>query len=224
MQSRGTHELYRPQCPPKPSPVPSVRRARRADLPAIVRLHCISLPHFFLTDPGPAFLRCFYSLVLRDPRGVLLVSEQDRSLAGFVAGFVDPASLYPVLPIGRFRFLATVATCLVRHPIQFPTLLTDLHRAGRLDQQPGGAMGAVCELVAIVVQPQFRRQGHGKALARALVEAAKSNPTAQVRVSIAANDAGMGFFYRKLGFEPFRTFRASDSRCMDEYVLAFRKQ
>jgi RimJ/RimL family protein N-acetyltransferase len=60
-------------------------------------------------------------------------------------------------------------------------------------------------------------------LALALVEAAESDPAMRVRVTLDSDDQGMRVFYRKLGFEPFRTFRASDSRCMDEYVLVSRK-
>jgi ribosomal protein S18 acetylase RimI-like enzyme len=187
-------------------------------------MHCISLPHFFLTDPGPAFLRCFYSFLLRDHRGLLFVSEQENSLGGFLAGFTDPARLYPKLPIGGFRLLAAAAVSLARHPLQFPGLLGDICRVRQLRHQPDADRGAVCELITIAVQPQFRRQGHGKALARALVEAAESQPSMQVRVKVDSVDKGMGFFYRKLGFELFRTFEASDSRLVDEYALTFRKQ
>jgi ribosomal protein S18 acetylase RimI-like enzyme len=199
--------------------MPSVRRARRADLPAIVELHLISLPGFFLTSPGPAFLRCFYSLMLRDHRGLLFVSEQEGALAGFVAGFADPAYLYPKLPAGRFRLLAAAAGCLLRHPMQFPGLVRDVHRLGRLARRPDRDSGPVCEFITIAVQPQFRRQGHGKTLARALAEAARSHPMMQVRVKVESGDKGMCLFYRKLGFEPCCAERASGSQCMDEYVL-----
>ena len=76
--------------PEKSEATPCVRRATRADVPEIVQLQTICLPHFYLADPGPAFLRSFYSFVLHDPRGLLFVSEHDHKLAGFVAGFFDP--------------------------------------------------------------------------------------------------------------------------------------
>jgi ribosomal protein S18 acetylase RimI-like enzyme len=223
MKSLTTHELYGPRCPQKPSPARSVRRAKPADLPAIVQLHLISLPHFFLTRPGPAFLRCFYSFVLRDRRGLLFVSEQEESLVGFAAGFTDPSRLYPKPPVGRFRFLAAATACLIRYPVEFPGLFNDFRQASRLKQQSDADSRPVCELITIAVQPQFRHQGHGKSLACTLIEAARGTGS-HVRVRIESSDAGMMFFYRRLGFEPFRAFRASDSRCMDEYVLPSQKQ
>ena len=90
-----THNPSHPLPWPQASePVPAVRRAMRADVRAIVALQAVCLPHFYLVDPGRAFLRSFYSHLLRDRRGLLFVAEHDRQLAGFVAGFFDPASLY----------------------------------------------------------------------------------------------------------------------------------
>jgi ribosomal protein S18 acetylase RimI-like enzyme len=74
----------------------------------------------------------------------------------------------------------------------------------------------------MAVQPRLRRQGHGKALILALAEAAKCNKMNQLRVHIGSNDDGMASFYRKLGFTPLRTFKASDARLTDEYVLAIQ--
>ncbi len=74
----------------------------------------------------------------------------------------------------------------------------------------------------MAVQPRLRRQGHGKALIRALAEAARCNKMNQLRVDIGSNDDGMASFYRKLGFTPLRTFKASDGRWTDEYVLAIQ--
>jgi hypothetical protein len=56
-------------------------------------------------------------------------------------------------------------------------------------------------------------------LVLALAEAAKCNKMNQLRVHIGSNDDGMASFYRKLGFIPLRTFKASDAGWTDEYVL-----
>jgi ribosomal protein S18 acetylase RimI-like enzyme len=201
---------------------PYIRRATRADVSAIVQLHTICLPHFDLVDPGPAFLRSFYSFVLHDPRGLLLVSEHDHKLAGFVAGFSDPAHLYDAIAFQKLRIFAAASACLVRHPIQLPKLLGDLHRARRLKYESAGCSETACELVTIAVQPRLRRQGHGKALILALAEAANRNRMTQVCVHIRPNDDGMGAFYRRLGFTPLRTFKMFDTTWTDEYILAIQ--
>ena len=201
---------------------PSVRCARRADLPAIVRLQMISQPHFFWTEPGPAFLRAFYAIVLRNCRGLLLVSEQDGSLGGFVVGVSDSPRLHEKLAVRRPLFFAAAAAYLLRHPVQLPGFFKDIRRATRLGLQPDDAGEGVCELVTIAVQPRFRRQGHGKTLVLALVEAARSNQVSQIRVNVDKNDEGMMFFYRKFGFEPRQAFKASDGRWVYELSLAIQ--
>ena len=117
MQMLGHKGSHFAPPPEKSESTPCVRRATRADVPEIVQLQTTCLPHFYLADPGPAFLRSFYSFVLHDPRGLLFVSEHDHKLAGFVAGFSDPAHLYERIASQRLRIFATASACLVRHPI-----------------------------------------------------------------------------------------------------------
>ena len=191
-------------------------------MPAIVQLQTDCLPHFHLADPGPAFLRSFYGFLLYDPQGLLLVSEHDHRLAGFVAGFSNPAHLYERIASQKLHILATASACLVINPSQLPKLFGDLRRARRLAYEPGSCSETACELVTIVVQPRLRMQGHGKALLRALAEAAKGNRIDQLRVHISSHDNGMALFYRRLGFQPARSFGTSDTRWLDEYVLAIQ--
>ena len=93
-----------------------------------------------------------------------------------------PSHLYDKIASQKLRIFATASACLVRHPIQLPKFLGDLHRARRLKYEPAGCSETACELVTIAVQPRLRRQGHGKALILALAEAAKCNRMAQLRV------------------------------------------
>lgn len=219
MQTLYANMLRSIQVLPKSGIMPFVRCAKRTDLSPIVELHRISLPHFFWTDPAPAFLRSFYSFVLRDHEGWLFVSEHRGSLAGFVAGFANPARLFQKVAGAKLRLLFAAAACLTRHPVQLPGLLRDIRRATGLRNQFAPCGKSVCELITIAVVPQFRGQGHGKALVRALVKEATTNLMMEVHTSIDSNDKGMGYFYQMLGFERLRTCRVSDGRSIDEYVL-----
>jgi ribosomal protein S18 acetylase RimI-like enzyme len=203
--------------------MPHVRPARRDDVPAIVQLQTISLPHFRLPDPGPAFLRTFYTFVLRDHRGLLFVSEHNSTLAGFVVGFSNSGCLYTNFASDRPRILAATWGCLVRHPIQLPRFLKDLGKASQLTRDLDARSETDCELVTIAIQPRLRRQGHGKALALALLEAARRNKMTRAHVLIGRNDDGMAMFYRRLGFTPFRALRASETQWMVEYVLTIQE-
>jgi ribosomal protein S18 acetylase RimI-like enzyme len=201
---------------------PCVRWATWGDISAIVQLHVISLPQFPLRDPCPAFLRNFYSFLLHDRQGFLLVSQYDRQLAGFVAGFSDPVHLYERFGSNRLRNFASVSACLVRHPIQLPKFVIDLRRALRFKYELGDCSEPACELLTVAIQPRLRRQGHGKALIQALAAAAHRNKIVQVRVCLGSSDGGMAAFYRRLGFTPLRRIQAFDTMWSHEYVLAFK--
>ena len=199
------------------------RRAIQADVPAIVDLQTICLPHFYLPDPGREFLRSFYSCLLRDRRGLLFVSDHDGRLAGFVAGFFDPARLYRVIAPQRLRAFVAASGCLVGHPIQLRRFLSDLRRARRFDYPPDEYSETACELVTIAIQPRLRRRGYGRACIQALFDTAACNGAAQVRVHISSNDAPMAAFYRNLGFAPFRAFTSPGGLSLDGYVLAIKR-
>ncbi|MEN6458529.1 MAG: GNAT family N-acetyltransferase [Thermoguttaceae bacterium] len=220
MQMLGHNESdYAP--PPRSETAFGIRRAVRADIAAIVKLHAVSLPQFDLADPGPAFLRRFYSFVLRDPEGFLFVSEQSHAVAGFVAGLAHPVQLYQRVASGRFHIFACASACLISHPVQLPKFLADLRRARGFKGQSSDGCETACELITVAVQPRMRMQGHGKALVLALAEAAKCHKMAQVCVHVGSDDGGMAMFYRSLGFKPLRTFKTFDARWLDEYVLTF---
>jgi GNAT superfamily N-acetyltransferase len=203
-------------------PVPSIRLARRTDLPAIVELHTIALPDFFLANPGIAFLRAFYSLVLRDRHGLLIVSEHNNCFGGFVAALTNWETFRQRLAMGRLRLLPTVAASLARHPMQTPGLMTDLCRAARYTRNCCFSSDAACDLVAIAVEPRCRMQGHGTALLRALVAAARRQAMPQVRVRFNSKDVGMHSFYRKRGFVPLCVPASSDGRRLIEYALSLQ--
>src|SRR5262249_52607189 len=67
----------------------TVREATVADLPGIVRIHQKAFSHFFLTRLGGEFLRLYYGLVLNYHAGIILVSEAQGTLLGFVCGFTE---------------------------------------------------------------------------------------------------------------------------------------
>ena len=198
----------------------AVRQATQADLPAIVELQTICLPHFYLGNPSPEFLRTFYSCLLRDRRGLLLVSDHEGQLAGFAAGFFDPARLCQVVAPPRLRAVVAASGCLVRHPVQLRRFLNDLRGARRFYYPPDEPSETACELVTIAIQPRLRRRGYAAALIQTLVDTATDSGAAQVRVHIGSHDTGMAAFYRKLGFASFRMFTAPNGLSLDGYVLA----
>ena len=201
-----------------------IRRATRADVSAIVQLQMACLPHFYLADPGSVFLRNFYSFVLRDSHGLLFVSECNRKLAGFAAGFFASPHFHEKIALPRLHILTTASICLVSNPIRLPKFFIDLHRTRHLQYLPGNCDETSCELVTLAIEPRLRMQGHGKSLISALVDAASQNKMTQLNVHLRSSDNGMGEFYRRLGFTLLRTFKMFEPSWTDEYVLPIQKK
>jgi ribosomal protein S18 acetylase RimI-like enzyme len=207
---------HRPQ---KRVVLPAVRPARRSDLRDVVGLQMSCLPYFLWSEPGPEFLRLFYALLLHEQQGALLISEQNCHLGGFVAGVTDFTQMRKKLDLGVLSCLSAATRCLLSHPMHLRRLVKDLHKASHFGRDFSSAGNGVCELITIAVEPHCRRRGHGTALVRTLIDTARRSQARQLRVSIESNDQGMSYFFRRLGFEPSRTFKGCGSQWMDEYTL-----
>jgi hypothetical protein len=85
-----------------------VRKATANDVPGIVTIHQKAFSHSFLTRLGGEFLGNYYGLVLNYGAGIILVSERQNVLEGFVCGFVDPAEFYQLMWRSRRTFALPV--------------------------------------------------------------------------------------------------------------------
>ena len=207
----------------KSEPTPCIRRATPADVPAIVQLQTICQPHFHLADPGPAFLRSFYSFVLHDHRGIAVRLGTQSQAGGFRGRLCRPLASLRENRIPKASYLCDCFRSAWRAPD--PT--------AQVPRRP--PQGSPSRVRARLLQRNRVRvgrhrcpastegEGHGKALILALVEAAKCNKMDQLRVHIGSNDTGMALFYGRLGFQPVRTFWSSDTRWLDEYVLTIQR-
>ena len=82
----------------------------------IVAIHQKAFSHFFLTRIGARFLRLYYELVLHYQAGIVLVSECQGVLNGFVCGFANPAEFYRLMWRNRRAFALPAFAALLRHP------------------------------------------------------------------------------------------------------------
>jgi ribosomal protein S18 acetylase RimI-like enzyme len=187
----------------------SPRPARHDDLARIVAIHQAAFPGFFLTALGPRFLYAYYRRVLDDPAGVLLVAEGGGGLAGFVAGYLEPASFYR----GLRRLAWPLALSLLRRP------WLAFHAAGRARSVGGSHTSGAAELASLAVDPAVEGRGIGSRLVHAFLDAAARGGARHVTLTTdaRANDA-VNAFYRKLGFRLARTFESTGQRAMHEYT------
>ncbi len=65
--------------------VAQLKQPDSEQLQAIVALHCVAFPGFFLTSLGPRFLRLLYRGFATMPGGICILAEEDGRVFGFTA-------------------------------------------------------------------------------------------------------------------------------------------
>jgi ribosomal protein S18 acetylase RimI-like enzyme len=194
-----------------------IRDATTNDLPGIIGIHKEAFRHFFLTQLGSTFLREYYNLVLEYPSKILLISEGQDELQGFVCGFVDPTEFYRLMWRRKSTFALPVLSALLRHPSLLDRVLYGVQRIQKtaLDWPARS-----CELSSIAVAPEKAGSGFGRALIQAFIAEAEAMGACCVYLTTDArdNDANNAF-YRNVGFQHTRQFRQAEGRWMNEYVI-----
>jgi glycosyltransferase involved in cell wall biosynthesis/ribosomal protein S18 acetylase RimI-like enzyme len=196
---------------------PLIRRATAADLTRIVTIHQKAFKNFFVTRLGAPFLRRYYELVLNYPTGIVLVSEEQGGLTGFVCGFRDPGDFYRLMWRNRRAFALPALAALLRHPSLAANLIKAVHR---IQTSAAQAPPRSCELSSIAVAPEACGNGLGKALLQAFLQQSWSMDVQSVFLTTdaTANEAANAM-YREVGFQCARRFLQRRGRWMNEYVF-----
>jgi ribosomal protein S18 acetylase RimI-like enzyme len=193
------------------------RQAIAADIPAIVEIHQAAFADAFLTRLGSPFLRKYYQAVLSYHGGILLVSQGQAGLKGFVAGFLRPREFYRGMRQSRWTFVGPTIWALVRDPSLFARVIYNVRRIGK---SAPNTLSNRCELSSIAVRPDCSGKGVGTRLANAFLEQAwaKGAQCVYLTTDARANDA-TNMFYGRLGFQVRKRFEQYHGRLMNEYVI-----
>jgi ribosomal protein S18 acetylase RimI-like enzyme len=193
-----------------------VRAARTEDVDAVVGIHLLSFPGFFLTFLGADFLRLVYSELLKDKEGILLVADQTGSLGGIVSGVTRQSGFYGrLLRRQKWRFAAATVGALVRRP----SIAGRLLRVLKKPKEASEASAEAC-LMSIAVAPQAARRGLGVALVRAFCDELRVRSVSRFCLTTDRDEnEEVNAFYARLGFELGRTFTTPEGRRMNEYVM-----
>jgi glycosyltransferase involved in cell wall biosynthesis/ribosomal protein S18 acetylase RimI-like enzyme len=196
---------------------PVVRSADLRDLAGIVRIHQKAFSQFFLTRMGPEFLWRYYELVLRYRSGIVMVSESQGTLDGFVCGFANPAEFYRLMWRNRRTFVLPALAALLRHPSMAANVMQGVRRIHNSAAQ--GSPGS-CELSSIAVTPEASGNGLGRRLLEAFLEQSWLNHAQCVYLTTDAdgNDTANAL-YLGIGFQHSRRFLQRKDRWMNEYVF-----
>lgn len=141
-----------------------IRRAEIRDLSWLVSIHSEAFPNAFLTLLGSAFLAQYYSAVLADDGGVLLVAIDQTGIVGFVAGILEPRRFYDGMRSHVIRYAMSIVAGLIRRPYLIGKICSSFRRLSK-----GAARCAdvtACELTSIAVLPESQGRGFGRNLVR----------------------------------------------------------
>lgn len=193
-----------------------IRAATSQDVAEIVAVHLQSFEGFFLTFLGRDFLSVLYESLLADRDGILLVHEETRRIAGFVAGTTSlPESYRRMLSRRGPAFVWAAVGALLGRPAIAPRLLRALWRPVEARRYSADAV-----LMSIAVRPEDQGRGIGQALVRAF-KAALEARGARVFCLTTDRDGNdrVHRFYVKLGLRPVTEHVTPEGRAMTEYCL-----
>lgn len=196
---------------------------KNAHIQQIVDIHMQAFPEFFLAFLGPKFLREFYKSFLYDSAGIGFVAE-DAETGGVIGAIVGP-----LVPDGYFKrllkrrwwaFCFASVTAILKRPIIIKRLFRALFYRG---ESPSGPQRAL--LSSVAVSPQVQGHGIGQALVKRWVEEVQRRGGSGCYLTTDAdNNEKVNSFYQKLSWKIESTYKTSEGRVMNRYVLDLPKK
>jgi ribosomal protein S18 acetylase RimI-like enzyme len=172
-----------------------VRHGTAADAPGVARLHATQIDEGFLSRLGPRFLAHLYRRIARSPSSFLLVAECDGTMAGFVAGATDVGALYK-----QFLIRDGLAASLTSTPQLLRAWRRALETLKHGTSPPGTDARAAAELLAIVVDPEFRGKGVGDTLVSSFLRVTRRRGADVARVVVGRDNRRAVTLYERSGF------------------------
>jgi ribosomal protein S18 acetylase RimI-like enzyme len=192
--------------------IAQARAMAARDIDAVVALHQIAFPDYFLSLMGKGFLRQYYSeFVSGDTVRGFVVSGADERIVGFAVGVFDSDAFYRQLYRHRFLGLSRAALIALFHrgaPLwrQLLTRVPHIRRAlaslagPRTRPARTQEMGPATRLLAIAVSPDSRGQGVADALVQKLCMALRDVGALTIGLSVKAENGRAIRFYLRTGW------------------------
>ena len=137
-------------------------------------------------------------------------------IQGFVIGTDNPGGFYTRLLKKRwYRFAFACILPSIKNPTIIPRLIRAFSRNQEVDVHENCA-----SLMSIAVDPEIQGQGIGKKLLDAFLSEVAKRDVELVNLTTDAidNDAA-NQFYLKQKFKLYRSFRTTEGRLMNEYMI-----
>jgi len=182
--------------PSSPEPDGEPRLGTLGDVAAVVALHADRIAEGFLVSLGPRFLGRLYRRIVVSRGAFLLIHDDARGPAGFVAVAENTHQLYRefLLRDGIRAGLAAAPTVLRR-----PRMVWETLRYGT-GAGPGDVPSA--EILAVAVAPRAAGRGVGSRLVVAALEELQARDVHAASVVTALDNAPALHMYARAGFRP----------------------
>lgn len=190
-----------------------IRGMTAADVPAVVELHMLTLPHLPVTRLGPAFLKHFYKQTVAASQ-ISLVATLGAQVVGFVMGSAEPGRFFARLLLRRGVGMALAAAPRAAlHPRMLVGMAGGLLKPAKAHRPPGTAT-----MMFLSVAKGARRLGAGRALVEAFDGEAAQRGAARVDLTTDQLEDGVNAFYQRLGFRLNGESRRSNGTRRNDYV------
>lgn len=184
----------------------------------VVDVHLQTFPNFFLTFLGPKFLREFYNSFSYDPTGIGFVAEDAETgdtLGVIVGPLVADGYFKRLLKRRWWAFCLASVAAVLKRPITIKRLYRALFYRGEAPPGPQRAL-----LSSVAVSPQVQGHGIGQALVKRWVEEVQRRGGSGCYLTTDAdNNEKVNSFYQKLSWKIESTYKTSEGRVMNRYVL-----
>lgn len=189
-----------------------IREALPTDIERIVDVHNTAFKDFFLTSLGSRFLAQYYRSVLIHPRGILLVSCNEKGVIGFCAGTLLSAGFNgSLIKSNVSSYIIEGLKLLLTNPISLWHLFKNFSK----ENIKVGDKGEYAELLSIAVDPNTQRSGAGRSMLLALEEEVKKKGVKQLSLTTDYNDNEKAIgFYHSLGYREWYDFVTYPNRRM----------
>ena len=180
----------------------------------VVQIHLDTFKGFFLTFMGKGFLRCLYSSYCQYRDSGLLVAFEDDSPVGFLAYSGDYSGLFKFMIRKRlFPFAWYSFGAFLRKPRTFIRILRAFRKPKQVKREE-----KYIELASIGVKTDYKSKGVGSSLVAKLKESVDLNEFAYITLETdSENNEPANNFYKKNGFQLYRSFATEEKRKMNEY-------
>lgn len=193
----------------------TIRSVCYADIDAIVKLHQLAFPEFFLTRLGGQFLKILYKAFLNDKKCIFILTEVDDCVCGFAVGSLPGAK-----SVRRIVFENTISIFFSSFVSIVRLRMAILERllfflfpksVSRIQLQSRAT------LRSIAVKPTQRGTGVAVKMLLHFEKMAVAQGAASVLLTTDADQNERAIrFYNKCGYKVCRRFKSSASRTMLE--------